>query len=518
MNGLESINYHVSCFADLNYKYSHKKSPTKKRLSNQQSEWANRRNIHSIAFEKLELWLKKTLIEGNGVQALSDIHEMYVALFDEHKIQKEPHSSEIEFKAHHLFRKISEKIPSLTKSLYKNRTYVHKKDLSIDEIYAQVFQKKDDWNKQIRSVAFFIRKKVLSMEQRTLVKRNLTFEDIVNGECDIPEELILLIGSLLKGPNSSKSLSKEKRIISICSSIIFALSNGLIKPSVTVQLGLATKSLTGSRKMLNILNRLGYSISYTTVEELETEIAFGCSAKQQVVPFGLKTHSPHLNTHVAFDNFDKFVETASGKNTLHDTVGIVYQNIEEHVPVSHEETIGRQHGDKRRRKYESSFDSSVVPYIRGNQRSQSLVGEPPTVPHNLQNAAHLDHLYMFHHALNATAGQRWFSFNSERVEDQNPVHKIGYLPNINFSPTSDSVVKKTLEVAQSVAIECDQQYIICTYDLAIAAKAYRIQLDLSPQFDNVFITLGAFHTELSFFKASDIFVNNFFLKYRNNNN
>ncbi|GFW80338.1 uncharacterized protein TNCV_2944711 [Trichonephila clavipes] len=33
-------------------------------------------------------------------------------------------------------------------------------------------------------------------------------------------------------------------------------------------------------------------------------------------------------TGVAYDNFDRFVETTNGKDTLHDTVGIIYQNIE----------------------------------------------------------------------------------------------------------------------------------------------------------------------------------------------
>lgn len=33
-----------------------------------------------------------------------------------------------------------------------------------------------------------------------------------------------------------------------------------------------------------------------------------------------------LNTAVAFDNFDHFVETLDSKDTLHDTVGIIYQN------------------------------------------------------------------------------------------------------------------------------------------------------------------------------------------------
>ena len=35
-----------------------------------------------------------------------------------------------------------------------------------------------------------------------------------------------------------------------------------------------------------------------------------------------------LCTGIAFDNFDRIVETLSGKDTLHDTVGITYQRIQ----------------------------------------------------------------------------------------------------------------------------------------------------------------------------------------------
>lgn len=108
---------------------------------------------------------------------------------------------------------------------------------------------------------------------------------------------------------------------------------------------------------------------------------------------------------------------------------------------------------------------------------------------------------MFYHYFNVDGNERWFDWNAARIVDQNPVQKIGYLPNINMSPTSDSVVLKTLQMAQEIAKECGQMQIIVTYDLAIAAKAYRIQADMSPAYDNIFINLGAFHTEMSFFKA-----------------
>ena len=44
---------------------------------------------------------------------------------------------------------------------------------------------------------------------------------------------------------------------------------------------------------------------------------------------------PFLSTGVAFDNFDRYVETMSGKDTLHDTVGIAYQDVlDEHSDIN----------------------------------------------------------------------------------------------------------------------------------------------------------------------------------------
>ena len=39
--------------------------------------------------------------------------------------------------------------------------------------------------------------------------------------------------------------------------------------------------------------------------------------------------NPRCRTGVAWDNLNRFLETATGKETLHDTVGIAYQTITE---------------------------------------------------------------------------------------------------------------------------------------------------------------------------------------------
>lgn len=226
--------------------------------------------------------------------------------------------------------------------------------------------------------------------------------------------------------------------------------------------------------------------------------------------------APQLHTHLAFDNFDKFVETSSGKNTLHDTVGIVYQNkTEENIMVERNRTKPNvvledfatvdnstlaTESSRRRRKYVSSF-GLVEPYVKSHQEAKCLVAQKPTVPPNLQNAHYTDYLWMIHHALNGESAKRWFAFNSERIIDPNPIQKISYLPNINQSPTDDSVVRKTLDMAKTIASECNQKHIAVTYDLAIASKAIKIQADLSPVYDHIFVLLGAFHIQISYFKV-----------------
>ena len=72
---------------------------------------------------------------------------------------------------------------------------------------------------------------------------------------------------------------------------------------------------------------------------------------------------------MAFDNFDRFVETLSGKDTLHDTVGIVYQcdttttnaSIQEVPCKTVEKGSVNKVTNRRRRSYEPvGFD--IEPY------------------------------------------------------------------------------------------------------------------------------------------------------------
>ena len=117
---------------------------------------------------------------------------------------------------------------------------------------------------------------------------------------------------------------KKRRIKSISEDAIFSSTLGRKKPQKHLQLVIAIKSLTGSRKVVEVLNRLGHCVSYSTTEELETELTYEANKTNDVTPFGMD-RSPDSGVGVAWDNYDRHVETGGGEGTLHDTVGIAYQ-------------------------------------------------------------------------------------------------------------------------------------------------------------------------------------------------
>jgi len=203
--------------------------------------------------------------------------------------------------------------------------------------------------------------------------------------------------------------AKGRRIKSISSDIVFAVTSGKSKLSKQLQLGIAIKNLTGSRKVIDVLNHLGLTVYYHTIEVVETELTFS-QDDALYTPHGMKL-LPELETGIAYDNYDRFVETLSGKNTLHDTVGIAYQvvreqdfNIEtlqENFATTVTQNQAKNNGNqvkRKRRKYEATC-AEIEPYMKKTKMTAALlpIGDPRYpiyVPHSLNEAKLYDLFWM----------------------------------------------------------------------------------------------------------------------------
>ena len=126
---------------------------------------------------------------------------------------------------------------------------------------------------------------------------------------------------LYTGSQKPSSDKVERLVESVSNDVIYNANRGKVKPGKHLCMALGLKSITGSRKVIEILNRFGHSISYHGAEMIETELANEIVERQHSTPDGM-VQKQGLCTGLAWDNYDENTETMSGSGTLHDTVGI----------------------------------------------------------------------------------------------------------------------------------------------------------------------------------------------------
>nr|XP_046473658.1 uncharacterized protein LOC124214934 isoform X2 [Neodiprion pinetum] len=492
------IYYHTECRVDFNNKLSSlKATPSKK-------EWHYHREYHQTVFNEISTIIKEDVIKKGRCFLLVYLHESYIDLlekiFQENSIQMTA-----TFTAHHLEEKIlkvfSKDIKFFT---VRNKKILAPKYLeAIDDSVLDNLQQENI----LRKSALILRKIILQIEKIKLPTKNITSQHLISGEVSIPEELSDFYSTLLGGCNQKRKTGQKcsRLVRSYCQDVIFGVHDGRVKTSKHIMLGMTLKSLTSSRKIIDIINRYGHCISYQGVEELETETTFTSMKKSSLCPEKIKK-KPELFTGVAYDNFDRFVETSSGKDTLHDTVGIIYQNIDadttdepEMSEVSSENTSPNK---KRRRRTFDEINIDEMPYPKKPKMTSELqlsVDDIECIDSQINTE--IDNIWMISHALELPDVPMWVGFNS-RIDDQDsPQQHISYLTPINASPTSTSIVLETMKQSQKIAEDLQQPYIQVTYDLAIAKVALQIQATENPTFDNLFIHLGPFHIMMAYFKA-----------------
>ena len=90
----------------------------------------------------------------------------------------------------------------------------------------------------------------------------------MDGDIDIPKEILQFFSYLVVGPDqrSHSSASNSRRVESLSADTIFAVTCGRKKPAKHLKLGIVMKSMTGSKKVVEMLNRYAHCVSYTTSE------------------------------------------------------------------------------------------------------------------------------------------------------------------------------------------------------------------------------------------------------------
>lgn len=511
-----TVAYHSDCFTAL--------KTTLQRQNKEKAEpghWHANRQLHQSAFAVISDVITMEIIEKNRVMFLCDLFSQYKALlleFGENKVKAEDfHDYRAENLENKIINSFGDRLIIEPSSAAHRKKIVYQFKIDTSQLAGEIANLEEKQQNRHRDVAYELRNSITSVENKKL-PADLSVDDVIRGECTIPEELFNFVCDLVQGPDIRRKNSNEDlvKIKSVCSDLIYIVSKGRVKPSKHLTLGLAMKSITSSRKVLSILNRYGHTIGYNLAEEIETEMTYATQKDESLVPSGIRKVNG-LSTHVAFDNFDRFVDTATGKDTLHDTVGIIYQfnhRINEEsgdmeilncsTSQSNDDNI-ESHPPRKRRRYEG-IPQSIRTYYKKPLTSMPFV-HVDSITQTIDACQFakiiaMDKDYIWSMSLSRIDSlPMWLGYNCKICIDCSKTQTVEYLPPINSSPTSLAVVYQTLCTAKEIAKNCDQEQIIVTYDLAIAKLAMQIQLHEKPEFDNVFVNLGAFHMQMAYFKA-----------------
>ena len=283
-----------------------------------------------------------------------------------------------------------------------------------------------------------------------------------------------------------------RKLSSVAQDIVYVASKGKKQTPKHLALGLTVRHMTGSSKLIGLLNGLGHCNSHTSTLEYDTALAEKQIMNEGGIPDGI---TKQTFTTLVWDNNDFGEETLTGQGTTHNTNGIIIQRSTATESNSAKVTLKRS-----RRRTVDAPDKEIEIYYSGRKsgpvKGCDLIDLDESIPN--KDARNLDMAYIIS-KLNEVKGKLmpgWTGFNT-RLSDVKPLSQIGYLPIIDASPTQMSTVYTIL--LRSVAL-CDLlelPSVVVVFDQAIYAKAQQICWKNEELQQRLVIRLGEFHTTLA---------------------
>ena len=204
----------------------------------------------------------------------------------------------------------------------------------------------------------------------------------------------------------------------------------------------------------------------------------------------------------AWDKYDVNTETPDGRNTLHATVGICYQN---ESPENEGIQVGcsGSFSGRPRRRFEGT-EKIIPPFHTSLKLAKFTITSTETeqIRRLKSNEKHIQWLIQSI----IMKIPLFTGFISKYSEENRTKSLITYMDPIGLPPTRNDVVQETMVRTLQIAEKMNQSYGIASYDLAVALKAYAIQSIQAPKFDKLIILVGNFHLEMAFFGAIGTYI------------
>ena len=319
--------------------------------------------------------------------------------------------------------------------------------------------------------------------------------DSLKAEADnIPEQLRGFLTILLCGKENSISAKVTRLVSSLVQDICKARTNYQWNQPKHILLGMTLRHLFRSAEIITLMNKLGHSVNYSFVLELETSIMKRIQQSSTLLsPLIIRNPSCRSLFHSDFDNFDKFVNELTGSGSVHTAHGIMLQELlplpGEHIGGYHPELISvektcersatLQHQESLAECYVSKRKSPLFQVHR-----RSITNADAEIKQTfLKNMLWI--IAQFHSAKNNSQQVPGCSgFISKTGDVPQRLTTIDYFPVIPHLITEYATVQETLKYAEDATKDVNQKYVITTYDLGVCMKAFPIILNEPVKYKN----------------------------------
>ena len=265
------------------------------------------------------------------------------------------------------------------------------------------------------------------------------------------------------------------------------VSHGIEKTPKHIGLAIAVKSETGNSSLITMLNKLGHTSSYSTLERMETSL--GSMYMEQYLRDGVVIPAcihRGLFVQVAADNNDLQEETIDGKNTTHSTAIVIYQK-DSGLPFRR--TVPKDGTSlPRNQALDVSDLYTIKPFFASGKKpaTSQYVGKTKAGWFTYNQYDHVDHtdftwmrLRLHCHQSNDECVNRqiipsWSGFNATMSTSETVKSVIGYCPMIPASPTEYSTVYTLLLTIKRIMERLEQKNEVVTVDEAIYCKAKEV--------------------------------------------
>ena len=309
--------------------------------------------------------------------------------------------------------------------------------------------------------------------------------DSLKAEADnIPEQLRGFLTIFLGEKENSISAKVTRLVSSLPQDICKATTNCQWNQLKDILLDMTLRHLFRSAGIIILMNKLGHSVNYSFVLELETftmkRIQQSSTLLSQLI---IRNPSCQSLFHSDFDNFDKFVNELTGSGSVHTAHGIMIQELlplpGEHIGGYHPELVSVEKTNERSATLEHQ-ESLAECYVSKRESPQFQVHR-----RSIRNAdVEIKQMFLknmlwiiarFHSAKNNSQQvPGWSEFISKTGDVPQRLTTIDYFPLILHLITEYATVRETLKYAEDATKEVNQKYVITTYDLGVCMKAFSI--------------------------------------------